>query len=454
MFDGRKFEIRNPKSEIFQNQTMKPRDLLLVFGTVQRVMRAERASRDAGLDVDAVPAPRSVSSQCGVVLEVRSAEVEALKGVLDSITLQPQSVFRLRDTTWVPSALDAVAAEDEIKLTAGSAYGGCGAKLSKGLLEKILCGLPRLESEDVLVGIEYADDAGVIRVSPDIAIIHTTDFFPPMVDDPYTFGRIAAVNALSDVWAMGGTVLAAMNLVSYPLSKLGREALTEILRGGLSALEEAGGVLAGGHTVEGQELLYGLAVTGTVHPDRIWRNAGALVGDVLVLTKPLGTGLLTTAAKAEMVDPNDLSTALRWMATLNRKAADALHDAVPHAVTDITGFGLVGHVAEMAEASGVAVEIDLAALPLLPGALEAAATGLVPAGAGKNRDSVAAVLEVDEGADELRVDLCLDPQTSGGLLAAVLSEHAENLVRRLPGAAVVGRVVEGKAGVVRLTSGS
>ena len=261
-------------------------------------------------------------------------------------------MFRLRDTTWVPSALDAVAAKDEVKLTAGSAYGGCGAKLSKGLLEKVLCGLPRLESEDVLVGIEYADDAGVIRVSPDIAIIHTTDFFPPMVDDPYTFGRIAAVNALSDVWAMGGTVLAAMNLVSYPLSKLGREALTEILRGGLSALEEAGGVLAGGHTVEGQELLYGLAVTGTVHPDRIWRNAGALAGDVLVLTKPLGTGVLTTAAKAEMVDPNDLSTALRWMATLNRKAADALHDAAPHAVTDVTGFGLAGHVAEMAEASG------------------------------------------------------------------------------------------------------
>ncbi len=148
-------------------------------------------------------------------------------------------MFRLRDTTWVPSALDAVAAKDEVKLTAGSAYGGCGAKLSKGLLEKVLCGLPRLESEDVLVGIEYADDAGVIRVSPDIAIIHTTDFFPPMVDDPYSFGRIAAVNALSDVWAMGGTVLAGMNLVSYPLSKLGREALTEILRGGLSALEEA-----------------------------------------------------------------------------------------------------------------------------------------------------------------------------------------------------------------------
>ena len=271
------------ESENLRDQSMSSRDVLLVFGTVQRVMRAERAARDAGLDVDAVPAPRAVSSQCGVVLEVRSSEVEALQGVLLSIELEPRSVFRRRGETWVPSALDAVAADDEIKLTAGSAYGGCGAKLSKGLLDKILCGLPRLENDDVLVGIEYADDAGVVRVSPEIAIIHTTDFFPPMVDDPYSFGRIAAVNALSDVWAMGGRVLAAMNLVSYPLSKLGREALTEVLRGGLSALEEAGGVLAGGHTVEGQELLYGLAVTGTVHPDRIWRNAGARVGDALVL---------------------------------------------------------------------------------------------------------------------------------------------------------------------------
>jgi selenide,water dikinase len=416
-------------------------------------MRAERAARDAGLDVDAVPAPRSVSSQCGVVLEARTDEISALEEVLGGIDIEPESVWRRTGENWTPSALDAVVIHDAVKLTAGSAYGGCGAKLAKGLLEKVLCGLPRLESEDVLVGIEYADDAGVIRVSDDIAIIHTTDFFPPMVDDPYTFGRIAAVNALSDVWAMGGTPLAGMNLVSYPLADLGGEALKEILRGGLSALAEAGAVLAGGHTVEGQELLYGLAVTGTVHPEKIWRNAGAKPGDSLVLTKPLGTGLITTAAKAEMADPAHLSTALRFMATLNREAADALQEFEPHAVTDVTGFGLAGHLAEMAEASGTAVEIDLAALPLLPGALEAAATGLVPAGAGKNKTSVAAVLEVDEGADELRVDLCFDPQTSGGLLASVLPEHAEDLVRRLPGSAVVGRVTDGPKGVVRLVKG-
>ncbi len=421
-----------------------------MFGTVQRVMHAERAAREAGLDVDAVPAPRAVSSQCGVVLEAVAAEAGALKAVLDGVGLEPQAVWRRRGDGWTPSALDAAVLSDVVKLTAGSAYGGCGAKLAKGLLEKILCGLPRLESDDVLVGIEYADDAGVIRVTEDIAIIHTTDFFPPMVDDPFTFGRIAAVNALSDVWAMGGRPLAGMNLVSYPLAALGGEALKEILRGGLSALAEAGAVLAGGHTVEGQELLYGLAVTGIVHPQRIWRNAGAEPGDALVLTKPLGTGVITTAAKANMVDAAHLSTTLRFMSTLNREAAEALHEVAPHAVTDVTGFGLAGHAAEVAEASGVAIEIDLAALPVLPGALEAAATGLVPAGAGKNRTSVAAVLEIDDGADELRVDLCLDPQTSGGLLAAVTPEHAEALVRRLPGAAIVGSVTDGKPGTVRL----
>jgi selenide,water dikinase len=241
-----------------------------------------------------------------------------------------------------------------------------------------------------------------------------------------------------------------MNLVSYPLKQLGKDTLKEVLRGGLETMAEAGAVLAGGHTVEGQELLYGLAVTGTVHPDRVWRNGGAVPGDVLVLTKPLGTGLVTTAAKGGLAEPDHLATAMRWMTTLNRDAAEALHDADPHAVTDITGFGLAGHAAEMAEASGCAIELDLEALPAMPGALEAAATGLVPAGAGKNRTSLGAVLEIADGADELRVDLALDPQTSGGLLAAVTPDAAERLLRRLPSSVIVGRIVEGDEGVVRL----
>jgi selenide,water dikinase len=430
--------------------TATQRDLLIVFGSTQRVMHAERAARDRGLDVDAVPAPRAVSSQCGVVLEARSDQAAALTELLAGAGLEPQSVYRRRGATWTPSALDAAASERAVALTTGSPYGGCGAKLAKGLLETILCGLPRLASEDLLVGIEFADDAGVVRVSPELAIIHTTDFFPPIVDDPFTFGRIAAVNALSDVYAMGGRPLAGMNLVSFPLTQLGREVLKEILRGGLTALKEAGAVLAGGHTVEGNELLYGLAVTGTVHPARIWRNGGALPGDLLLLTKPLGTGLVTTAARAGMVDPGHLATAMRWMGTLNREAAEALRDAEPHAVTDVTGFGLAGHAAEMAHASGLQLELDLAALPRLPGAVEAAATGLVPAGAGKNRDSVAGVLEIAAGADPFLVDLALDPQTSGGLLAALPAADARRLQRRLQSSAIVGRAVVGPPGSVAL----
>jgi len=430
--------------------TATQRDLILVFGTVQRVMRTERAARQGNLDVDAVPAPRAVSSQCGVVLEVRSEETVPLSRVLLTLGLEPQAVYRRRGDGWMPSSLDAAVSEEMVELTKNTAYGGCGAKLAKGLLEKILCGLPRIESENIIVGIEFADDAGVVRVSPELAIIHTVDFFPPMADDPYAFGRIAAANALSDVYAMGGTPLAGMNLVSFPLKEHDPSVLKEILRGGLSALKEAGAVLGGGHTIEGQELLYGLAVTGTVHPEQVWRNGGAQPGDLLVLTKPLGTGMITTAAKAELADPAHLSTAVRWMATLNQQAAAALHELGPHAVTDVTGFGLAGHGAEMAEASGTAIEIDLGSLPLLPGAYEAAASGLVPAGAGKNRDSLQAVLAIDDGADPIRVDLTLDPQTSGGLLAACPPEAAQRLTTRLPGAAVVGRCVAGNSGGVRL----
>lgn len=215
-------------------------------------------------------------------------------------------------------------------------------------------------------------------------------------------------------------------------------------------MEEAGAVLAGGHTIEGQELLYGLAVTGTVHPNEIWRNGGAQPGDVLVLTKPLGTGLVTTAAKGDEVSDAALGTAIRWMSTLNRSAAEALLTLDPHAVTDVTGFGLAGHVAEMAQASDLEIVLSLADLPALPGALEAAAMGFVPAGAGKNRESLETVLEIGPDTDGLRVDLALDPQTSGGLLAALKPEDAATLCRRVSSAVVVGRAVEGPKGRIRL----
>jgi len=430
------------------------RDLLLVFGTVQRVMRAERTARDASLDVDVIPAPRSVSSECGVVLEARRSQVGALGQRLREADLEPKAVYRVARGAWLPTSLEAADLPDPPALTQQTAYGGCGAKLAKGLLENILCGLPRLESDDLLVGIEFADDAGVVRVRDDLAIIHTTDFFPPMVDDPYSFGRIAAVNALSDVFAMGGKPLAAMNLVSFPLVSHDKMVLKEILRGGLEALEEAGAVLAGGHTIEGQELLYGLAVTGTVHPDRIWRNQGVRPGDALVLTKPLGTGIITTAAKAELIEDRHLGTAIRWMGTMNQEAARAAQDARPSAVTDVTGFGLAGHAAEMAAASGVEIVIEIADLPLLPGSHEGAAQGLVPAGAAKNRESVGTVVDIPSGVDPFLVDLIFDPQTSGGLLVACDPDRAAVLARRLPAAAVIGHAAHGEAGMVRVRMSS
>ncbi len=425
------------------------RDLLLVLGTVQRVMQLEHAARAAGLDVDVVPAPRAVSSECGVVLVAPRAAAAALAAVAVECDITPQEVYLRRDQMWLPTTLDGPGPASA-RLTTGTAYGGCGAKLAKGVLSSILCGLPQVASPDLLVGIESADDAGVVRVTADLALIHTADFFPPIVDDPFSFGRIAAANALSDVYAMGGRPLAGMNLVSFPLAHHDREVLKEILRGGLTALAEAGAVLAGGHTVEGQEILYGLAVTGTVHPDRIWRNGGATPGDVLVLTKPLGTGVLTTAAKAGLAAPEHLSAAIRWMATLNREAAAAAAEAAPSAVTDITGFGLVGHAAEMAEASTAAVALRLGRLPLLAGAYDAAAQGMVPAGAGKNRESTERVLEVATGTDPVLVDLALDPQTSGGLLVACSRAAAAALLRRLPAAAVIGTVQAGPAGRVLL----
>ncbi len=425
---------------------MPARDLMVVFGTTQRVLQAEREARRLGLDVDVAPAPRTVSSECGVVLEAAGSQAAELAAMLRTLALRPEAIYRTSGDVWLPTTLEA-APGAAVALTQGSRYGGCGAKLAKGELATILCSLPRLESPDLLVGIEYADDAGVVRVRPDLAVIHTVDFFPPVVDDPFSFGRIAAANALSDVYAMGGVPLAGMNLVSFPLDAFGKDVLKEILRGGLSALEEASAVLAGGHTIEGSELMYGMAVTGTVHPERIWRNGGARPGDLLVLTKPLGTGAITTAG---MAAADHLTGAIRSMSALNRDAADGARQARPHAVTDVTGFGLAGHAAEMAEASGLRLEVVLSSLPLLPGAREAAEQGLLPAGTGKNRESLAAVLEMDERADPILADLALDPQTSGGLLVACDEAGALLLNRLLPRAVVVGRAVAGTPGSVRL----
>jgi len=423
------------------------RDLLLVFGTVQRVMRAERATRALELDVDVIPAPRAVSSECGMVLEARSSQARELLAALEDAGILHQSAWRRHGDSWQPASLDAPLSPATIALTRGGRGGGSAAKLSQDQLASVIRSLPRSEHPELLVGLESGDDGGVLQVAPDLAIIHSADFFPPLVDDPYSYGRIAAANALSDIFAMGGQALAGVNLICFPMESLGEAALVKILSGGLSALEEAGAALAGGHTLEGDELLYGMAVTGRVHPDRIWRNRGARPGDLLVLTKPLGTGLITTAAMAELTDPGHLAMAIRWMSTLNKRAADAAGELEVHAATDVTGFGLAGHAAELAEASELTISIELSALPLLPGARDAAGMGLVPAGTASNRASLEGVLELGQARDPHLVDVALDPQTSGGLLLALPPQDAQRLAQELPAAAVIGEVLAGPARV-------
>ena len=271
---------------------------------------------------------------------------------------------------------------------------------------------------ELLVGLHTADDAAVYRVNDQQAIISTADFFPPVVDDPYVFGAVAAANALSDVYAMGGQVLMAINLVAWP-DNLDIAILSEILRGGADIAAEAGAVIAGGHTVTDREPKYGLAVTGMVHPERILTKGGAQPGDMLILGKPLGTGLITTAHKREQVDESDLAAAVASMMQLNRKASEALQRPGVHAVTDITGFGLLGHAWEMASQSLCGMRIEYNALPLLPNVRRYTETGHVTGGAGRNASYLMPHVRIDERLNEVDREILWDPQTSGGLFASI-----------------------------------
>lgn len=296
-----------------------------------------------------------------------------------------------------------------------------------------------------MVGFDTSDDACVYRVTDQIAAIHTVDFFTPIVDDPFWFGQIAAANALSDVYAMGGRPAVAMNLLCVP-NCLSQETVRKILEGGHQKAVEAGCVIAGGHTIQDNEPKYGLCVTGYVHPDKVLRNVGARPGDALVLTKPLGTGVLTTASKADLLESEQYDRLIRSMAQLNAKAAEAMLQCREiHACTDVTGFGLLGHADEMAAGSGVTVRIYSRRLPLLLGALELAEMGIIPAGAYRNRDYVMPRLSVGENVPQARLDLISDPQTSGGLLIALPMEEAGALVDALradcPDSAIVGTVL-------------
>jgi selenide,water dikinase len=297
--------------------------------------------------------------------------------------------------------------------------------------------MPRVTDPNLLVGFETADDAGVYRLTPELALVQTVDFFTPIVDDPFTFGAIAAANSLSDVYAMGGTPLTALSILAWPGgNELGD--LEQVLLGGAEKMREAGCVIVGGHSVNDPEIKFGYAVTGTVHPDRVWTNAGARAGDVLVLTKRIGTGVISTALKQGIASDSHVDASIRSMLTLNRAIGEALRGLEVHAATDVTGFGLLGHGREMALGSSVTLEIEAALVPLLAGALDYARRGALPGGLKNNREFVASCVEGSSDLD----DLLYDPQTSGGLLVSLPEDAARQLAERYPEATQIGRVVE------------
>jgi len=347
--------------------------------------------------------------------------------------------------------------EPPFRLTELTDCGGCAAKLGADLLAEALAGLGAENashpSPDLIAGLDPPDDAAAYRVADDLAIIGTLDFFPPLVDDPRTFGEIAAANALSDVFAMGGRVLFALSIAAFP-EDLPRDVLASIFAGASAKVREAGGMLAGGHTIRDAEPKYGLAVIGAAHPDRLMRKGGARPGDRLVLTKRLGTGVLVSGHRQGRTSEADLATAIDGMRRLNRDASDALVAAGIRSATDVTGFGLLGHGLEMARASGARFAFAAAALPALPGALTLAAAGIETGGAAHNRRFVADALEVGDGVPPELVTLAHDPQTSGGILAAVAPDHLAEVEAAFDAAGVerwwIGTVEAGGPGV-RLT---
>ncbi len=331
------------------------------------------------------------------------------------------------------------------KLTANVKAGGCASKLNPAILDRALKTVPRLKNDKVLVGYDTADDAGVYDLSEaggrPLAIVQTVDFFTPIVDDPYTFGGIAAVNALSDVYAMGGRPVTALSLVVFPAKGEIRD-LEAILKGGADKIHEANCVILGGHSISEDEIKFGYAVTGLVDPQRVWTNAGAKAGDVLIFTKRIGTGVISSALKKGIVEGSHIDTSIEQMLTLNRAIWEALSVLQVHGCTDVTGFGLLGHAREMALASNVTLEISASAVRFLPGALEYSKMGARSGGLSNNREFVESCVSIaSEIAEEVEA-LLYDPQTSGGLLISLEAEQATKLLAARPEAYVIGRVTE------------
>ena len=339
---------------------------------------------------------------------------------------------------------------DNIQLTKLAECAGCGAKVGAGELSKLLEGLKVRQDPNLLVGYDRSDDASVYKLTDDLALVQTVDFFPPIADDPYTFGAIAAANALSDVYAMGGEPKLALNVMAVP-EDMPKEAVHAILRGGYEKAYEAGAIITGGHSIYDKEPKYGMAVTGFVHPDKLLTNSGAKPGDVLLYTKPIGIGVLTAGIKGELCDQDTARMAEGLMMTLNKYARDIMVQYRVHACTDVTGFGVMGHLLEMAQGSEAQIHIDVSGLTLIPQSLELARLGVLPAGLYRNRHF--AQEWVDGGNVELAVqDLLYDPQTSGGLMMAVEAEDAPALLEalkadsRVPAPQLVGRVAPYEGG--------
>jgi selenide,water dikinase len=336
--------------------------------------------------------------------------------------------------------MPAATRDDVVRLTQFARCAGCAAKMGPGDLQAVLAPLPRHTDPRILVGRETFDDAGVYKLSDELALVQTLDFFAPILDDPYDFGRVAATNALSDVFAMGGEPITAMNIVGFPVGQLPLEVLTEVLRGGQDAVHEAGAHIVGGHTITDEELKYGLSVTGVVHPDRLLTNAGARAGEVLVLTKALGTGILSTAAKRGLLGVTELAALVKSMTTLNASASRAAVALGLRCATDVTGFGLLGHASHIARASGVTLRMDSAQVPLLPGTRASLADRTTTGGAARNATYLEPLVAYGRTGEDLRAIL-VDPQTSGGLLVAVPAPLVGDYLSRVAGAVVIGEVL-------------
>src|SRR5271169_6262219 len=323
------------------------------------------------------------------------------------------------------------------RLTESVKAAGCASKLSPAALDTVLGKLARQHDPNVLVGFDHADDAGVYQIAPDRALVQTVDFFTPIVDDPFTFGQIAATNALSDIYAMGGRPLTSLALVCFP-EKADLEILERILAGGLSKMIEAGCTVIGGHSIRDEETKFGYSVTGLVHPKKILANLGAKPGDALIFTKALGTGVISTAIKKGKAEPAWIDAAVQSMTTLNKQAAEVIQHGQfrIHSMTDVTGFGLIGHAREMALASDVSLEFYAKDIPILPGALECIRAGFVPGGLNNNRDFAGCVVGYENGVPEDLKALLFDPQTAGGLLISVAPEDSAHLLRALNAAGV------------------